>query len=226
MKQITLTQNKVAIVDSEYYDALMAMGSWYYDAKNGVATHAKSHQLMSRVICKLSGVELDSRILRKDGNKLNNRRTNLLATFEERFWFRVDIKSDNECWNWKARIHEGYGKIAHEDTELLAHRLVYEFTYGRIPFGLAVCHTCDNPSCCNPKHLWIGTWADNNRDRAAKDRSADTGGENNGSSKLTENQVKNIRRSSLSAIKLACKYKVCVSTIYYIRQRKLWSHVE
>jgi hypothetical protein len=128
------------------------MGSWYYDARNGVATHAKSHQLMSRVICKLSGIKVDNRILRKDGDKLNNRRTNLLATFEERFWFRVDIKSDKECWNWLDRVQvDGYGRISHSGKEILAHRLAYELTFGKIPFGLAICHICDNPRCCNPQ---------------------------------------------------------------------------
>jgi hypothetical protein len=72
----------------------------------------------------------------------------------------------------------------------------------------------------------IGTWTDNNKDRAIKHRSAAVHGENNGNSKLAEEQVKEIRRSTLSTLKLANKYQVHCSTIYYIRNRKLWSHVE
>jgi hypothetical protein len=226
MKQIPLTQGKVAIVDDEYYDALVAMGSWYYNARYKAAIHGKSKQLMSRVVCKLSGVKPASRVLHRDGNKLNNRRNNLLATFEERFWSRVNIKSDDECWNWQGRIQEGYGKISCKDKELLAHRLAYELTYGPVNSELAACHGCDNPRCCNPLHLWVGTWANNNKDRANKHISAVVHGESNGNSKLTEKQVKEILQSTLSALELSLRYQVCESTIYYIRQRKLWAYVE
>jgi hypothetical protein len=226
MKQISLTQGKVAVVDCEYFDALVAMGSWYYHAKYRAAVHAKSHQLMSRVICKLSGIQPASRVLHRDGNKLNNQRINLLATFEERFWSRVDIKSEVECWNWQGRLQEGYGKISCKNKELLVHRLAYELTYGRVNSELAVCHSCDNPRCCNPLHLWVGTWADNNKDRAIKHRSANVHGESNGNSKLTEEQVKEIRQSTLSALELSLRYQISESTIYYIWQRKLWAHVE
>jgi hypothetical protein len=87
----------------------------------------------------------------------------------DRFWARV-AQSD-ACWIWTgARLPNGYGRVTQQGKQVYTHRLAWELTHGPIPDGLVVCHSCDNPPCCNPAHLWLGTPADNVHDRDAKGR--------------------------------------------------------
>ena len=86
-----------------------------------------------------------------------------------RFWANVDQSS--ECWEWKAaRDPYGYGAARYEAKKIHSHRLAYILTYGPIPKGMQICHRCDNPPCCRPDHLFLGTAADNAADREQKGR--------------------------------------------------------
>ena len=91
----------------------------------------------------------------------------------ERFWAKVDRREPGECWEWQASCDDsGYGTFRHQGKMKKAHRLAWVFCgRGPIPDGLVVMHSCDNPPCCNPAHLSLGTVADNNRDRHDKGRS-------------------------------------------------------
>lgn len=99
---------------------------------------------------------------------------NTRPTLEHRFWRFVPIGPADGCWPWAgATIHDGYGVISGRGTNLVATRLMMEFVSGEpVPTGAVVCHTCDNPRCVNPKHLWIGSRRDNLRDMVAKRRHA------------------------------------------------------
>jgi hypothetical protein len=92
------------------------------------------------------------------------------AALSEAFWGKVKRGSPEECWPWKgARNPAGYGKILVDGVHIDTHRVAYMLAVG--PIGeLLVCHKCDNPPCCNPQHLWLGTCSDNLRDAVAKGR--------------------------------------------------------
>jgi hypothetical protein len=78
---------------------------------------------------------------------------------------------DRGCWEWDAmRDRKGYGILMSGPKRLRAHRISYEIHFGPIPDGLFILHRCDNPPCVNPAHLFLGTLADNNRDKTAKGR--------------------------------------------------------
>jgi hypothetical protein len=107
-----------------------------------------------------------------------------------RFWSKVENSSGADCWQWLDWVDEaGYGRLSSKrngkSKMTLAHRMAWELRYGPIPEGMDVLHHCDNPGCCNPAHLFLGTQADNNHDRASKGRNADKRGEKNGQHKLT-----------------------------------------
>jgi len=145
----------------------------------------------------------------------------------KRFWKKVDVKSPDECWEWKAGLNsKGYGNLKHEGKSQLAHRVSYQLKHGAIPkgdgyHGMCVLHKCDNPLCVNPNHLFLGTQKDNMTDMNKKERS--------GLTKLREVDVINIRaiyeHTSATYQKLADIYSITNSAIGEIIRRKTWVHV-
>lgn len=92
------------------------------------------------------------------------------------FWLKVDRRSVDECWNWKGALSpKGYGCILFNSVMKRAHRVSWEIHNGPIPKGRLVLHRCDNRSCMNPAHLYLGTHGDNNYDRAIRNPSGQGG---------------------------------------------------
>src|SRR5262245_17887722 len=99
----------------------------------------------------------------------------------ERFWPKVDKRGADDCWPWMAStMRGGYGEIRISRRYVPAHRVAYELTIGPIPDGQLCCHRCDNPPCCNPGHLFLGTTAENNADCLIKGRHVPPRGEMSG----------------------------------------------
>jgi endogenous inhibitor of DNA gyrase (YacG/DUF329 family) len=154
-----------------------------------------------------------------------------------RFWAKVDRSGGPDaCWPWTAaRFHFGHGAFWLAGHQIHAHRIAWELTHGPIPEGdpdnpPCVLHDCpdgDNPACCNPAHLWLGTKGQNTKDMVAKGRHAR--GEQHAHSRFTAAQVRSIRTryaaGSVSQRALAREYRVSRPTIRSIVRRKSWRHV-
>jgi hypothetical protein len=87
------------------------------------------------------------------------------------FWNRLQKTDENSCWLWTgAKFEKGYGSVYFDHQDWRAHRLAYFLVHGSIPEGKIICHSCDNPPCCNPNHLWLGTLKLNAEDSCKKGR--------------------------------------------------------
>jgi hypothetical protein len=145
---------------------------------------------------------------------------------EVRFWRYVEpMMDDRGCWEWAGGLRNHYGLFRHPLTRY-AHRASWVISFGEIPEGLDVCHHCDNPSCVNPAHLFLGTHQENVTDCVRKGRRAPTHGEFAGRHILTFEQVSSIRdRVARGEVQrhLAREYSVSVSTVSAIIKGRLWS---
>jgi hypothetical protein len=144
------------------------------------------------------------------------------------FWARV--RKGPDCWTWTGtRSFSGYGQVSFASKKTLAHRLSWQLHFGEIPDGKHVCHSCDNRLCVRPDHLWLGTNADNVADRVAKGRTSRVPGDLNGRARLTEAQVRELRKLPLLPMAtrdvIAQHYGVPLSTLKNAYYGITWKHL-
>ena len=174
------------------------------------------------------------------------------------FWSKAEINPATGCLEWMGGRRGGYGRVKFKKRTIPTHRLAYFLYHGVNPGKLCVLHTCDNPPCLSKAHLFLGTNQDNMDDMIKKGRSLKgdrnptrtnpeilargsrngmhtkpekrSKGESNGNSKLTDEQVREIRNSYIpnvvSANFLARKYQVAKPQILNIIHRRTWKHVD
>jgi hypothetical protein len=153
-------------------------------------------------------------------------RKGAFGSLEDRFRSRVNVRRVDDCWPWTGPRVSGYGVLWRNGNNYGAHRVAWELANGPIPDGMFICHRCDNPPCCNPAHLFLGTQADNDADRTVKGRSSR--GSKHPDAKLTEDTVRLIRGrfAGGEAIRqLAADFGVSGATIHAAVHRKTWRHV-
>jgi hypothetical protein len=150
----------------------------------------------------------------------------------KRFWSHVNIKNENECWEWTGyKDKKGYGRININSKMIGTHRFSYLIYNKIIPDGMLILHSCNNPSCVNPTHLRAGTNKDNAQDSllAGTSRSLHQNGEKNTSSKITENQAIKIIELYNSGVLLkdiSEMFNIQVPAIQRIATGKRWSHIK
>lgn len=154
----------------------------------------------------------------------------------KRFWNKVDIRKEDECWEWQGAIRNGYGAIKIDGSVKSAHRVCATLFNKEIE-DKVVCHHCDNPSCVNPKHLFIGTQSDNMKDAVEKGRRYQPSreecakGDQSYNRNLEEEKAKQIKREIkkrkyYGALKdIAKKYGVKHQTVKDISRGKSYSNI-
>ena len=149
-------------------------------------------------------------------------------SISDRFWSKVLREPGPQaCWEWQAYSNPGGpGRFRLRGKLESAPRVAYMLEMGSIPQGACVLHRCDNPRCCNPRHLYIGSKLDNSNDKFARGRAVTCPGQHNGSSKLTADAVANIRQmydtGLYSKAVLAREFGITRTMIYLIVTRKNW----
>ncbi len=147
----------------------------------------------------------------------------------ERFMSKVMPEPNTGCWFWIGGTKTfGYGNFSIKDRTYSSHRVSFQFFKHNIPKGFMVLHSCDNPYCVNPDHLYLGTHRDNMNDKIKRGRSARQKGSDHGGSKLIECDIIEIRallKSGMKQKEIAQKFNVDPSTISYINIGRKWQHV-
>jgi len=166
---------------------------------------------------------------------------NLTEKIVKRFWSYVDIRTPTQCWEWKKGLFQnGYGQFRVGKYKIRTHRLAFYLRRKYLPEDKYICHSCDNPKCCNPSHLFDGTPKQNSQDRDEKGRTGDGGstmkrltgmarGINNPAHRLNPYQVNRIKYiyandGIYTMKKLGKMFGVCTSTIRNIIREKTWHY--
>jgi len=185
-------------------------------------------EVVKKIFPKEADADIQKRItiIRRFLKNFDNQKVCVYCNNSELFYSYINVNFFTGCWIWNGTMSgKHYGAFGKK----YAHRLSYEIYNGAIPDGLCVCHTCDTPLCVNPKHLWIGSRADNAHDRHKKGRTNVPKGNTHPRAILTEIQVLEIRNKAKPFIctqrELAKKYNVSKDTIKAVLDRKTWKHV-
>lgn len=172
------------------------------------------------------------RIFCSDPCRLTARRAEL-EDVVSRFWSKVEKRGEDECWGWNAQKRwDGYGRFVTKYRPQWAHRFSWELHNGRkIVKGEHVLHSCDNPACTNPKHLRLGTHAENMAEMKAKGRNPK--GEALKINKITEAQARDILARKPAKLRqrgytkaIATEYGLHVGAINAIWRGDAWSHIQ
>lgn len=155
-------------------------------------------------------------------------------SLEDRFMKYVQKSDDPDgCWEWiGCKNSDGYGSFKINNKTYSSHRVSYALFIGDIPDRMLVCHSCDNPNCVNPAHLWLGTNKDNVTDMYNKGRQSHVGapkGENHWSHKLTEQKIYQIHKmieQGHAQRKIAKMFEISESTVSYIKSNLRWKHIK
>jgi hypothetical protein len=141
----------------------------------------------------------------------------------------VQVGNENECWPFVGTTDaKGYGMVQYDGSMRGAHRASYIVHKGQIPEGMLIMHSCDNPPCCNPKHLSLGTKKSNYDDMINKGRSKKLSGENHPHSKWTVAQIlemRSLKDKGYSTRQICEIYKMSFANANKIFNRKLWKHI-
>lgn len=158
---------------------------------------------------------------------------NITEAHRKRFWAKAEVRGPDDCWNWKAsKSPKGYGNVKINYVQYRANRISYLIHYGPFLEALMVCHSCDNPACVNPKHLWLGDALKNAEDRDAKGRYV-VGylpvGEAHFCAKLTDAKVllarEYYKKGGFSHRELGDLFGVAKETMSKLLQGKTWRHL-
>lgn len=156
----------------------------------------------------------------------------ILRRYQDRFNSRLKKNPATGCLEWQgARFPEGYGKIHIRPKVLRTHRVAWALANGRWPGEMMVCHSCDNPCCCNPEHLWLGSNSDNQVDAVKKGRRSHiepTKGQKNGMARITEGEAREIIRlisEGQTNKAIAQIYGISHAQVSLIRLGKSWRHL-
>lgn len=150
----------------------------------------------------------------------------LVRAASERFWSKVDQQGMDDCWLWTAGcFSDGYGAFWIDNRTVKAHRIALLLATDSWDQCLLTCHSCDNPRCCNPRHLFSGTEGDNQRDMRRKGRGFTPHGSGHPLSKLTDDDIHQIRASTETHAAIAHQFNINQPLVTRIKKRTRWAHV-
>lgn len=157
----------------------------------------------------------------------------------EVLWSKVDKKGEDDCWPWIGyKNKDGYGRVQINDYSYYAHRVIFNIVNPNVielnapkstdEIGFLL-HTCDNPCCCNPKHLWVGTHKENMEDKVKKGRSPDFSGDKGPRAKLTmvqARQARELKKNGMSTRDLAKQFGLSLPSMKTLLRGQSYKETE